>query len=255
MFVNVREFSREYEYKDYWDEQIDRIKNGYSVGGVKITGDHYSYLNFAQIKLTNDDSKSGFGSLTGVVKDKKSLARRKVRTFPDFWDGDYDYYWTIHIARNGISKKDYENLNLGINIKESDLTGGKHVVVGKSRRKGFSYKNSNMRSNRYHFYPNSISLIGAYDKDYLVKADATMTMAINYINFIDKHTAYNKRRLKNKVTEEIKAGYEYQQNGIWLTGGYQSSIICESFYNNPGAARGKDAELILLEEAGKFPQS
>ncbi len=31
---------------DYWREQRRRIMDGYSVAGVKITGEHYFYLNF-----------------------------------------------------------------------------------------------------------------------------------------------------------------------------------------------------------------
>jgi hypothetical protein len=40
-------------YKEYWDEQLRRCKEGYEVAGHKITGHHYEYLNFTQI----EDSK------------------------------------------------------------------------------------------------------------------------------------------------------------------------------------------------------
>ena len=63
MFANTQEFRREaltflkngwycsapkgtMDYKQYWTEQLERCKNGWSVGDVKITGDHYFYLNF-----------------------------------------------------------------------------------------------------------------------------------------------------------------------------------------------------------------
>ena len=89
-FINTREFCREaatflkygyytnapkgsYEYNDYWDEQYDRCKNGYSVGGVHIPGRYYDYLNFTQIKAR--------------VKTESGRERR-VTTFPSFLDID-----------------------------------------------------------------------------------------------------------------------------------------------------------------------
>ena len=53
-----------YDWVKYWDEQEYYCKNGYSVGGVRITGEHYFYLNFCQIQL-----KVGFGS--EAIKSKK----------------------------------------------------------------------------------------------------------------------------------------------------------------------------------------
>ena len=75
------------DWKEYWQEQRRRCLNGYSSGGVKITGDHYFYLNYNPIKKTED------------TKSKRS---RKIIDFADFWDGDYSYYWSREIARKGI---------------------------------------------------------------------------------------------------------------------------------------------------------
>ena len=37
---------------EYWQEQLRRIIYGYESSGVKITGDHYFYLKFCPIQLT-----------------------------------------------------------------------------------------------------------------------------------------------------------------------------------------------------------
>ena len=74
-------------WRDYWKVQLDRCTNGYSTGGVRITGHHYFYLNFAQIQISEEISEK-------VAKKKKKM--------PDFWDGDYNYYWSLEIARYGI---------------------------------------------------------------------------------------------------------------------------------------------------------
>ena len=113
-FVNTREFSPEaksfikngyytnspegtYAYREYWDEQTQRCLNGFEVGGVRITGAHYFYLNFTQIKAT--------------VKTGK--LERKILTFPSFLDMDYYYFMECELAR--------EN--------------GQGVIVAKARRK------------------------------------------------------------------------------------------------------------------------
>lgn len=65
---------------DYWLEQKRRCLYGYESGGTKITGDNYHYLNFCPIKKVDKDS----------IRGKKA---RKIIDFPDFWDGDYNYFW------------------------------------------------------------------------------------------------------------------------------------------------------------------
>ena len=74
---------------EYWQEQRKRCIHGYSVGGVKITGEHYFYLNFTPIQKVDN--------INGNRADK-------VEGFPDFWDGDYNYFWSREIAKNGLIK-------------------------------------------------------------------------------------------------------------------------------------------------------
>src|SRR5690554_719786 len=62
-------------WTDYWQEERNRCLNGYSVGGARITGDHYHYLNFCPIKKT--------------ARTERRIAS-KIEGFPDFWDGDYN---------------------------------------------------------------------------------------------------------------------------------------------------------------------
>jgi hypothetical protein len=235
-------------HRDYWGEQLRRCKEGYSVGGCKITGDHYGYLNFAQIKLTDESGQ------VRVVKSQRGKSAKKIITFPDFWDGDYDYWHTLDIAENGIEVEDYIKLQLGIKIDEEDLIGGKHVCVGKARRKGYSYKNGWKSANRYNTIRDSVTLLGAFDKKYLYQGgDGIMVMALNYLNFINEHTGWAKRRLIDK-NDFVKAGFtEYNDENIPIEKGYKSQLVAISFKDNPDAARGKDASLVLFEEAGKFP--
>lgn len=112
MFSNTAEFTRDAqfflkhkrydcgasgttEYEEWWDEQERRRDNGMIIGDVAITGEHYGYLNFAQILLTDDPDykESGMGTRRKGTKKK---------SFPDFYDGDFTYFWAKQIARDGI---------------------------------------------------------------------------------------------------------------------------------------------------------
>lgn len=229
---------------EYWTEQRRRRKEGYTVGGVYITGDHYNYLNFSQIKAQEKKKN--------ITIESKTRAAVKKPFFPDFWDGDYDYFHNVEIGRFGCTEEHLKNLMLQYNVP-TILNGGRHLTVGKARRKGFSYKNGAIVVNRYDLIPYSINIIGAFDKKYLYP-EGTMKMANDYINFLSEHTAWGKKRDFVDKIDHKKASYKVTDtNGVIIEKGFQSVIMALSFKDNPDAARGKDGTLILFEEAGKFP--
>lgn len=239
MLVNTREFTRTAqnfiktgaytqiprgtpEYRKFWQEEERRCLEGYSIGGTRVTGDHYFYLNYTQIRLTEDDNARE------TVSAKRSA--RKVVTFPDFWDGDYDYYHQIERAKRE----------------------GKHLCVLKSRRKGFSYKNASMAIKDYFFHRKSLTMLCAYEQKYLI-GSGIVTKAWDFMDFVDQHTAWSKRRHEINKTLHRRASFkEKLEDGTDIIRGFKSEIIGLTFKDNPDAARGKDANLILFEEAGTF---
>lgn len=225
-------------WREYWDEQLRRCKEGYIIGGVRITGHHYNYLNFTQIKRT---------------KVLKGNIANKVVDFPDFWDGDYNYFHCLEIARNGCTLEEYKELQLSVIIRPEFLVGGYHMIVGKARRKGYSYKNGSICANIYNTIPNSTTLIGAFLKEYLFP-EGTMSMASEYINFYNEYCGWGKAREFKDKEDYRRASYaKTLEDGNVIESGYKSSIRAISFKDNPDAARGKDSALLLLEESGKFP--
>ncbi len=260
---------------EYWTEQRRRCTEGYEVGGAKITGEHYFYLNFLQIKKTEDPSNP------------KS---RKIVTFPDFWDGDFNYFWIREIAKEGVLyslakpeerdrimqlsdieqipelKKLYDSLMLQVKIpthtmvKGIDggkvvkhyLKGGFNIIVGKSRRKGYSYKSAAIATNNYFTKPDSKTFFGAYEKKFLFGADAIFNMTKNNINFINEHTAWSMPNDFINRSDHIKASYKEIVNGVELEKGFKSEVQGVTFKDNPDALRGKDAEDIFFEESGAF---
>ena len=194
-------------HKEYWDIQEERCRDGYTVGGVRITGPHYFYLNFCRIKVT--------------VKEGK--IERKIYSFPKFLDVDYYFFHEVETARDN----------------------SEGIIVAKSRRKGFSFKTGALVAHQYTFYRNSISIIGAYLEAY---SGATMAMALEMLNFNDHKTDFGKERLRNKQ-EHIISGFE--ENGVKM--GFKSEVFRLTFKDNFSAAIGKTADLMLFEEAGKWP--
>lgn len=254
------------DWFSYWQEQRNRIINGYSVGGVKVTGDHYFYLNFCPILKVED------------MNAKKSA---KITDFPDFWDGDYNYFWTREIAFNGIvdglgvqtefeetcrvhaqtlpeaeaQKKALEelfkSLQLEVKIEGDYLTGGYNLIVGKSRRKGYSYKNAAIAVKNYLCYPKALTIFAAYEKKFLYPK-GIYTMASNYLNFINANTAWVYPKDVVDKMDHVKASTIEYRNGVKVETGFLSEIMALTFKDNADAARGKDARDVIFEESGAF---
>lgn len=260
---------------DWWDTNLVYLRNGYEIEGkdgikIKITGEHFGYLNFCKIKLTEDADKNK----AKKVLYKKAITKRS--TFPAFWDGDYIFYWCKYIARwgasdypevkknGGLTLEEFANLRLPEEIKIKPYTfevdnvtytlygSGKNVVVGKKRRGGYSYKMGYAGAHRYHFMQGkSTTLLAAYDNKYLIE-DALMTKTVECLDFIDSETAYYKQRIKNELDWK-KSGRKETINGVEVEKGKLSQILTAVFRANTGALRGKDADEIYIEEAGKAP--
>ena len=225
------------EYEMYWEEQLRRCIDGYESGGAFITGNHYNYLNFSRIKKSAESTKRGVNS------------KRKDTDFPSFYDGDYDYYHILDIARHGCTQEYLKQLWLENNPLQID--GGHHLIVGKARRKGYSYKNAAIVANVYNTDRDSISLLGAYESKYLYPA-GTMEMVMSNLNFMNQFTAWGKKRDFVNQVAHIKASFKEEEHGVPVEKGYKSQVICVTFNGNTEAAKGKDATLILFEEAGVF---
>lgn len=213
------------EYFKYWDEQRDRCKYGYTADdGDFISGYNYFYLNFCPIQriiytsITNPD---------GSTKVKKT----RDLQFPDFYDYDYYFFTAVNDAEEQ----------------------GKHLSVLKSRRKGYSYKNAAMACRNYYLFPGSKTYIYASNKQYLTE-DGILTKAWDYMDFIDKNTAWGKKRSVNTAMRKRAGFFTKDDYGNEVESGYKSEIIGVTLKDNPDVVRGKAGKLIIFEEAGSFSE-
>lgn len=208
------------EYMNFWTEEQERCINGYTADdGDFISGYNYFYLNYCPINRTVNRLVNG------------QVVSEQVVTFPDFWDYDYYYFSCVNEAK----------------LK------GKHLCVLKSRRKGYSYKGASMLCRNYYLIPNSKSYVYASNKQYLTD-DGILTKAWDYLDFIDEHTAWGKKRSVNTQLRKRAAMLVKDEYGNEIEVGYKSEIIGVTLKDNPDVVRGKKANLILFEEAGSFKE-
>ncbi len=205
------------QYYEYWDEEQNRCLHGYEINGIKISGFHYFYLNYCPIdRIIDEEQPDG------------EIISRRDRSFPAFYDGDYEYFTAIDKAR-----------------KEN-----KHMVVLKARRKGFSYKAAAMLCRNYFHLRNSKNFVFASDKQYLI-GDGMLSKAWDIVSFVDDNTAWTQPRLIDREMHK-QSGYKKNVNGADVTLGFKSQIIGVSLKDDPDKIRGKAGELIFFEEAGSF---
>lgn len=210
------------EYFKFWDEEQRRCIDGYTADdGDFISGYNYFYLNYCPIQRI----------VHHVETNTKKVKKKRELQFPDFYDYDYFFY-------------------LGVQTAEDDA---KHMCVLKSRRKGYSYKAASMACRNYYLIPNSKTYIYASNKQYLTE-DGILTKAWDYLDFIDKNTAWGKKRSVNTQMRKRAGFFSKDEYGNEVELGYKSEIIGVTLKDNPDVVRGKAGKLIIFEEAGSFSE-
>ena len=213
------------EYFKYWDEERRRCIEGYTADdGDFISGYNYFYLNYCPIqRITNKT----FLRADGTTYNK----RINEVNFPDFWDYDYYYFSAVQEAEEQ----------------------GKHLCVLKSRRRGYSFKGGSMACRNYYLIPNSKTFVYAANKQYLTE-DGILTKAWDYMDFIDKNTAWGKKRSVNTQMRKRAGFYIKDEYGNQIEMGYKSEITGVTLKDNPSSIRGKRANLIMFEEGGSMSE-
>lgn len=116
-----------------------------------------------------------------------------------------------------------------------------------------SYKAGSMLCRNYYLIPNSKSYVYASNKQYLTD-DGVLTKAWDYMDFIDEHTAWGKKRSVNTQMRRRAGMLIKDEYGNQIEVGYKSEIIGVTLKDNPDVVRGKLANLIMFEEAGSFKE-
>lgn len=191
---------------------------------VRITGDHYNYLNYGRIERAPNK------------KERKQLdkeGRFKVNTvegFPRFWDGDY---WNFK-------------------IDELIANNSCNLCKAKARRKGFSYKRGSQAANTINANKNVTVTLAADQMDYLTEKGATSYMVKVNLDWYEDKTYWRRGYLSENFDKGIELGYKKSKEGQKAFG-FRSKLLSVAIGKNESAAVGKKAIETDFEEAGKCP--
>lgn len=213
-------------YKDipkFFDKATTDEERDLLLKPMRITGAHYTYLNYGRIERTPN------------AREREKLKREgaehveTVMGFPRYWDGDY---WNFKIDEFIANNKF-------------------HLTKAKARRKGFSYKRGSQAANTINLFPNVTVTLAADQLAYLTDKGATTFMAKKCLDHFEEHTFW-KRGYISEAIDDILMGYRVSTKGL-KNFGWMSNLYSVACGKNESAAVGKKAIEIDFEEAGKFP--
>lgn len=190
---------------------------------LRITGAHYTYLNYGRIERTPNDKERA------RLKREGAEYVETVMGFPRYWDGDY---WNFKIDEFIANNKF-------------------HLTKAKARRKGFSYKRGSQAANTINLFPNVTVTLAADQLAYLTDKGATTFMAKKCLDHFEEHTFWRRGYISEAI-DDILLGYRVSTKGL-KNFGWMSNLYSVACGKNESAAVGKKAIEIDFEEAGKFP--
>ena len=190
---------------------------------LRITGAHYTYLNYGRIERTPNDKERA------RLKREGAEHVETVMGFPRYWDGDY---WNFKIDEFIANNKF-------------------HLTKAKARRKGFSYKRGSQAANTINLFPNVTVTLAADQLAYLTDKGATTFMAKKCLDHFEEHTFWRRGYISEAI-DDILLGYRVSTKGL-KNFGWMSNLYSVACGKNESAAVGKKAIEIDFEEAGKCP--
>jgi len=225
MFINTHLFSpvvldnfkypdeESLEFEAYWNEERAKCLNGYEVGGVKITGKHYWYLNYWPIY--------GLNHKTG----RKGIIR------PRFTDLDYEKFM----------------------ILERMYQEHKDCLFLKSRQKGFSEWIAAVCAYEMNFYAGSQVVIVAGQSDYSEKTFSNLVRGLDAQIDTEFYKERNPDRENDYIRfayndEEILPDGRKRK----VKRGLLSEAYCLTALTNTQVASRLSPTLIIYEEVGKW---
>lgn len=244
-----------WEWEDYWKQEHDRVNNGYEVGGVKITGKHYLYLNYGRIMLNEVKDQN----TDGYSKGRKQKADR-IEFFPSFWDEDYALFWTWEIAENGISMTEMSKVNAPLTIPivmtEENLSGGKNHLWLKPRGVGASWKGAIIPIHRQFFGKDNNTFLVAHENKYLTDDGLFDKYKFQRNFLLANATGFSRSfsKLDNKDLHYRASRWEKTVTSDLVEKGKRTSVYGLTINGKPDNVRGKRGSFVY-EEFGSFPQA
>ncbi len=206
---------------EYYNPNTTKKRKEELLNYVRITGDHYHFLNYSRIKR--------YPTITEKENLPNNRRNRKITDFPLFVDGQY---WDFK-------------------LDEFCVLNGYNICESKARRKGFTYSKAARCANIVNLYKDTIIINVAYSEDFVTREGAINSFVKSNLQWLELHTEWKRGFLKEQL-DEIKLGYKKSKQGN-ASFGQNSTVLGGTLRGNTSAAVGKDAVEINFEESGKNP--
>lgn len=204
------------KFKDYWDRERERMREGFKIGGVYISGWLYWHTVYYKIVRYKE-----------LATGKLSRKVRMIGT-PDFRDIEWD---------------------VGQDFLKCEADGRFYILVG-SRDFGKSVIAASRAAWLYTLFSNSESVISGGAKDYIKLATDKIEDGL-----MNLHPVLQKRRLASNWDKEVRAGWKDKKSNQPSPKSSNSVITVRNYEmgNNTMAANGTRPGFHLIDEIGTLP--
>ena len=201
-------------YRDFWTEEYKRCRDGLTVNGYTITGDHYFFLNYYQLMNATETKKAGEG---------------RFMDFPSFLVPQYEYLHYLELCKRTR----------------------KNAALMKARALGFSEMNASLAACQYSVRKNSMAIIAASDSRKLTPTLEKIWGELSFLNDSTEGGFFKLSQVLNKQDSKRASHYKVI-NGQKIEAGFMSQIT-GIVADNPNKIRGYRTDLLIFEEAGSWP--
>lgn len=200
-------------FRDFWIEQYKRCKYGMTVNGYTISGDHYYFLNFYQLRDLINVEEAGSG-------------RNEI--FPNFLEGQYEWFHYLSLARK-----------LRLN-----------ACMMKAREAGYSEIEASIIAKSYTVTKGSVNVCCAFAETQLSKLWEKIE---SNLSFLDRYTDGGFSHGRISDSKDLKKSGQYEmRNGKKVPTGWLSQIQA-IVVDKPGKLRGDRTDILMFEEVGLWP--
>jgi len=200
-------------YRDFWNEEYRRCREGLTVNGYTVTGFNYYFLNYYRLPST-EQSKAGD-------------SRKEI--FPKFFVYQYEFFHYFELCRC-----------LRYNI-----------AIMKNRGCGASEMNASIFDCFFNCFRNSICLLTAFDNNYVTKTLDKIWNGISFTDDNTQGGMLKLRQVVNTATKKRSTHFKVV-NGQKIETGFNSQIE-GIVVDKDRKMRGDRVQLLFLEEAGSNP--
>lgn len=214
------------KFRQFWDRERERCRNGMWHQGDYISGDNYAHLNYGRMWVLDISEADQLKLDAG----EKITVNRKS-AFPDPWDG------TWHIFNYFEEAKRRQN----------------HAGVIKCRGTGASYIFTSIGCNTYFHTPGGRVFVLAPSEAQLTGTDALLFRMWEQMDFIDNNTPFFKIREGGKSNTSMVRKSKHDIKKAGLHSGKASdkiSAIEGIIVRNANKFRGPRGHKMILDEAG-----